>query len=190
MSNSFRKVMLAFSVNKWQLTLTNTPFQLFHTFSPMENANFSFSVPVKEKKVVPQMKTNVSSLFKKPVQNTIRNNDELIEELKKKKKKKIAPKSSAEGENATKTVKESPFLRRLRQQQQGIKPPPPVPTSSAYNANVPIGGFGEVCLRRQGWQPGLKIGEIEAEDEFITTINEREDETANKNDIKTKQEKK
>ncbi|OHT09951.1 hypothetical protein TRFO_21050 [Tritrichomonas foetus] len=110
------------------------------------------------------MKTAVSSLFKKPVQPPPANLFKAA--VPKPKKKKIAPKlNTTDATLDNKQPKESPFLRRLKQQQMGIKLPPPVPTKDAYNENVPIGGFGEICLRRQGWEPGLKIGEIEVEDE-------------------------
>ena len=120
-------------------------------------SSLSIKIPVKQKKEMPKTK-EVLSIFKKPAPAQPKTQANIPAQ----KKKKIVPKIKVtEGSIENKAPKESPFLRRLKQQQQNIKLPPPVPTEKAYRDDVPISGFGEICLRRQGWEPGKKIGKIE-----------------------------
>ena len=114
----------------------------------LENeSNLSIKIPVKPKKEAPKTR-GVSAIFKKSTPTQSKPPIKIPAQ----KKEKIVPKIKAtEGSIENKAPKESPFLRRLKQQQKNIKLPPPVPTEQAYRDDVPISGFGEICLRRQGW---------------------------------------
>ncbi|KAH0791139.1 glutamic acid-rich protein [Histomonas meleagridis] len=120
----------------------------------MTEENVSFVIPVKPK-VEKSPKQAVSSMFTKPkstISNSTQNEPKIS--FKKKVKAKHAPTRNVvqQGE------KESSFLTLLKQRQKGIAPPPPVPTQNAINSNVHVGGFGEIALRMQGWEPGMPIG--------------------------------
>ena len=151
----FLELMLLLLFLEAKLPRIDFSYDMSVKMSSENDSNISFQIPVKPKKEAPKTR-GVSSIFKKqtPTQPKTPINIPI-------QKKKIVPKIKVtEGSIENKAPKESPFLRRLKQEQQNIKPPPPVPTEQAYKEGVPISGFGEICLRRQGWEPGKKIGKI------------------------------
>ena len=116
------------------------------------SSSSSFSLPVKENK---KKTGKVSSLFQK----SSGTKEQTIIPEKPKPEMKKSHKHMEIKHISDDPNKESPFLKLLKERQNGIKPAPPVSTESAYRTDTPIDGFGKRILLTQGWEPGLKIGE-------------------------------
>jgi hypothetical protein len=118
-----------------------------------EQVSVSFRIQGKPKESKPEMAKVVSSLFapapKEPAPDQVP-----IHKFAKPSRKR-APRPSNQPESPP---TETPFLRMLRQRQMGIAPNPPVPARDAFSPDVPISGFGQVCLREQGLEPGQNLG--------------------------------
>ena len=127
----------------------------------MEEQKLSFSIPVKQRTTKPLQKQLVSNVFAKPKVATKQNAPIAHRNTK------ISSQPKKDKQESVQLAKESSFLRMLKRRKQGIPPPKPVPTKNAINPDVPVSGFGELALLKQGWEPGMKIGEVVANEETV-----------------------
>jgi hypothetical protein len=117
------------------------------------SGTLSFHIPIKQKEAKPELAKVVSSLFAPPPKEPTLPRDPIKPPPKPTRKR-----PNKAGNPEPEPPRESPFLKLLRQRQQGISPPPLVPAESAFDPDVPLSGFGQLCLREQGLQPGQTLG--------------------------------
>lgn len=108
---------------------------------------------VKKQEDKPKGSQGVSSLFKRPAPPQVKP-DIKATTPKPVKKCKMLP---IDAKTDEKNKKESPFLKLLRERQNNINPPPPVPIEECFNENIPADDVGKYILERQGWKEGDEI---------------------------------
>lgn len=137
---------------KMNVRSTDDNFRKRHSMSA------GFDIPIIEKKKKPVMKNTVSSLFATASKKNVDKEEKKKIEI----SKDIAEKDIKKKRNELKPKEEkpiSPFLKVLNDRLNKIPPKKPVPTPKASGEEVPVIGFGEVMLKKQGWEPGDPISQ-------------------------------